>query len=140
VKFLAWFLGILVGLGILGAIITQMGTHPPPAGQKGQAKAPLTPAQLEQKRTCTEFAGVWVTVLRNHGYNLRLGLPSDEEPGTVTIVGDEIDRAFVNAVVSDRQTIAWARRKECTQLRFWQGLGTGQRWEYELGPPLRRTK
>jgi hypothetical protein len=90
---------------------------------------------------CTKFALAWIQEVRSQeGYsNLQLGLPSwPDEPTTVTLVGDDISRAFVVSMISDESLITVARSQQCTKLRFWQGLVFGQHWTYSITPSVKR--
>ncbi len=90
---------------------------------------------------CTKFALAWIQEVRGReGYNnVQLGLPSwPDEPTTVMLVGDDINRAFVLSMMADEGLITLARSQHCTKLRFQQGLVFGDHWTYLITPSVKR--
>jgi hypothetical protein len=138
-----WIIVALASIVLLAIVTNQNGpTETKPSASTSQpthcdGTHPTSTACEE----CTKFALAWIQEVRGtEGYgNVQLGLPSwPDEPTTVALVGDDINRAFVVSIMADDSLITVARSQQCTRLRFQQGLVFGEHWTYSITPTVKR--
>jgi len=142
-KILVWgSVAILALLWIAGLVVYETTPVPPPykidSSRVMVHPMPDSYSVLGQKGPsddgCEAFTLATLSKFREHGYNIKGSVSGS----TAEFLGDEIDRRFVDAFVTDDDVVGIAHHQGCTALEFYSSHGI---WEYDItGPSPVRTK